>query len=750
MPRAPRALRALLAPLVACSVAVAFAPHARAMMFEEEPEEGNPSSTSASISSGSFAGLVGLAKVQRDLKSFDSSVRAAAVARAAEMGGDEAWRIVEAAASDSFGDDLDGALRVRLAAARALAFDPRRASATAALRLLLAAPTPILKMGASPGSFNGPMPPWGGPMPVMPMPPLRVVKHADGELVRFVRETAAIALAQQGDFDPLVARARVHDDLEASRAALAALVAFPPPSLASITSRSDGMVSRETVEVLTALGDLRAADALLRVARGKDDVAAALAFVALAKLGDGRVAAIARAVPSDADARLRIAAAEALGELGEPSAEAAILALSANKKTEAEGLRLALAYPSAGLIATLSPPARLADARALAALGRIGSAAIPALLAIARDDAGAAGAADGAAYALATMPGSSAEDALASIVDGAPSTAVGAARIRRAVRAAAVRQARIGSSPSSLRDQGARLQGSKDDADRFVSALLSSVRDLSRAKELLSDGDVVRRRAAAVALGAHRIDDGAEIARAHLALAGSSEDASVVRALAAVAARAVDGTAAHDVPITTSTLAVWLAQDGDASPLAAYLLAARGGEAVQPHVARALASDDLSVRACALLGLALSPEPSATGELTARLPMLVLPSLRRAAVRALVARGDVAGRRALTAARRLDPDAEIRALASTAVLLPSARPTTPLARGAEVLQAKVVRAAGAQVSAMLVSVDGFAVPAVADPEGFVVVFRIAAGAGRLDVRPLSSSLAPTTMSTKGP
>src|SRR5262249_37612612 len=139
---------------------------------------------------------------------------------------------------------------------------------------------------------------------------------------------------------------------------------------------------------------------------------------------------------------------------------------------------------------------------------------------------------------------------------------------RRAVRAGAVRAARLGDAPSALRDAAKGMLGSKSDADRWVGAILRAVRDLGDARDLLASDDVVVRRAAAVALAAHEVKAAASVARKHLAAASSSEDATVVRALATVAARAVDGSAEHDVPITTSTLAVWLAEDGDASALA--------------------------------------------------------------------------------------------------------------------------------------------------------------------------------------
>jgi hypothetical protein len=719
--------------LVVAACPFAFASLARAKMMEEDDETGVVA-PSPSTSPSSFAGLFGLAAVQRASKSPDAKTRAAAVQRAAEMGGDDAWKVVEASASDGLGDEYDGPLLVRLAAARALASDPRRTSATAALRALLNSPLPALHAAGPFPSMMGPMgPPWTPPIPQPP--PLIGRKPADAELLRLVRATAALALAAQGDFDTLLSRARARDDAEAQSAALGALIAFPPPSLGNVLGKAEGTIGRDTVELLAALGDLRAADVLLRVANGKDDLAAAAAMHALAIMSDGRVVAVARDVKPDEEVHVRIAAAEALALLGDSGAPAAIQALVSNKKTELDGRRLALAFPSKELLPAIEARAKAADPAAIAALARLGASGIPALAKLAKDDASPA--ADAAAFALAESPSSGAADALASILDGASESGR-----RRAVRAGAVRAARLGDVPSAVRDAAKSLLGSKVDADRWAGATLRAVRDLGDAKDLLASDDVVLRRAAAVALAAHDLDAAASVARKHLAAASSTEDAIVVRALATVAARAVDGSAEHDVPITTSTLAVWLAEDGDASALAAFLLASRGGEAVAAHVARALASDDLSVRASTLLGLAASPDASASGEIAARWSELRLAEVRRAAVRALAARGDPSGAKVLALARRLDPDDDARALAGSAILLPGVKHRSPLLVGGEVVESAlhtvVVGGAKSAIVATYMRPDGLAVPAFADPDGVVLLFGAPVGLGRLDVRPAAT------------
>ena len=723
--------------LAAAAVLVVACPHpVAANSFEEDqPDESGLAAVVPSIAPTSFSGQIGLAAVLRGSRSPDARSRAAALQRAAQIGGDDAWKLVEAGAGDALGDDPDAALRVRLVAARLLARDPRRTSAMAALRPLLLSPVPTLR--PTPVPMMGPM--GMGPMgPMGPMPwsaPLGVKRAPDGERVRLVRVTAALALARQGDFDTLLARARTRDDLEAQSAALQALLAVPPPSLSSTLTKAEGNVSRETVELLARLDDLRAADVLLRVARGKDDVAAAHAMLALARMGDGRVVAVARQVDAEADASLRIAGAETLAMLGESGAAAAISALLPNKKTELEGRRLAIAYPTEALLTVLVARAKAGDGPAIAALGRVGGPAIEALGRLAQDDA--APSADAATYALATIPDSAADRALDGLLEGSP------ALRRRVVRGAAARAARIGGASATVRGAAKAMLGSKLDVDRSAGAVLLAVIDRSEAERLSASDDRVVRRAAVVALAAHPVSAAAAIARERLAAGSGADDPDLARALAAIAVRAVDGTPEHDVAISTSTLATWLAEDGDASALAAFLLAARGGDAAAPHVARALGSDDLAVRVGALLGLAVSPEPGAAGAIASDYPDLVLPELRRAAIRALVARGAAGSKATLALAAELDPDVETRALATSAVTFANAAPRSPLLAGREAIQAKIVGATKGGIAGVLVRADGLAVPVLADPDGVVLAFGLPAGRARLDLRPASSKEANT-------
>lgn len=704
--------------VLAMGSGLAFVPSAHAWEDEEEPPVVH--TPVASVSPTSIAGLFGLPSLSAALKSNDARIRAAAVSRAAEVATsateqaarDDAWRLVEAAAADN-GDDLDGALHVRLAAARALSIDPRR-EARSALEGLLGSPEPMRKPPVTYPSWGGPS--WGGPWsPPTPAPP-KVIKPANADLVRFVRETAAMALGARGDHDPLLLRARARDNVEASRAAFGALVAYPAPSLSVVVPKTDITINRDTVDLLARLNDMRTADVLVRVGDGKDDTSAAIAVLTLARLGDARAVRLARAVTIESRPELRVAAAEALAILGDPNAEAAIAPLLSDDKTSGEAKRIVLKYPSGGLIGAIEKLARKGDAAAIAALGRAG--ATRQLLSIAGDDTLPYDAADGAAYQLAVNP---AEDALDKIDRGS------AACRRRVVRAGAVRLGRIGSASSSVKSLAKELASSKDSSDRSAGTFFLGVQSLGGLKDALSSDDTVIRRAGVAALAAHPIADAASVARAHLEAHGSTEPIDIVQSLAGIAARAVDGSAAHDVPVATSQLATWLSADGAASPLSAFLLAARGGDSARAHIARALASDSLDVRAGAMLGLGVSPEKNATGELTSRLREAPYAMLRRAAIRALVARGEASS--TIDLAKRLDPDVEVRNVASTAKT-PSRG--SPLLAGREVVQFCV--RGKTPLIATVGGIDGLMLPHVVDPEGFVFAFRVAPGPTHIETR----------------
>ncbi|MBL8715510.1 MAG: hypothetical protein JNL79_05915 [Myxococcales bacterium] len=689
-----------------------------------DPEWPPPAATvPAGPPTPSMASLFGFQGLQQAARSPNAETRAAAVLRAAELAkqkdtptalGDDCWKLVESAANDAWGDDPDAALRVRLTAARALVDDRRAADARRALRDLFLTP------GLAAAMMKGPFVVGAAPR----------TKLASPELVRLVRQTAAMALAILGDDDTLLTKVK---DPEASPAAIAALAAHAPVTLVALLPKSDSIPANDVIDALGKLGDLRAADALERAFEKSHSPRA---LVALARLGDPRAATHARLVLATDPESLRLAAAEALSELGETDSEARILALLSAPVPSAAARALAVRFPGPSLVPALEAAAKGGSDAATAALARAGAPGVAALATLVKDDAHP-DVADAAAFALATVPGSAASSALSALV-AEPSPA----RVRRAVRASVSRLARLGTVPSGISSAAKELRAAKDAEGRFLAALLPAVSSLSDAKDAVVDADPLVRRAGITALHAHPAADAAPVARKAIPL---ESDPELLRGLVSVAARGIDGTVAHDVPIPTSQLAVWLGEDpGPSAAVAAFVLGARGGPSANGHVARALEADDLSVRAAALLGLGLSADPGATQRLVARLLEPMAVEARRVAARALASRSDPAAATALAMVSQLDADAEVRATARR-----KGPRISPLLSGTEVGQTKVVGAGTAVlVRPTMQRADGFPLALLPDPDGFVLAFRLPPGETRFTLH--ATSAPPSAPAPKTP
>ncbi|MBK7396158.1 MAG: hypothetical protein IPJ34_07615 [Myxococcales bacterium] len=238
------AFAALLSTLFVASPGQAMPPY--------DPEWPPPAPTQpAGPPTPSMASLFGFQGLQQAARSPNAETRAAAVLRAAQLAkqkdtptalGDDCWKLVESAANDAWGDDPDAALRVRLTAARALVDDRRAADARRALRDLFLTP------GLAAAMMKGPFVVGAAPR----------TKLASPELVRLVRQTAAMALAILGDDDTLLTKVK---DPEASPAAIAALAAHAPTSLVALLPKADSIPANDVIDALGKLGDLRAADA---------------------------------------------------------------------------------------------------------------------------------------------------------------------------------------------------------------------------------------------------------------------------------------------------------------------------------------------------------------------------------------------------------------------------------------------------------------------------------------------------------
>jgi HEAT repeat protein len=98
-------------------------------------------------------------------------------------------------------------------------------------------------------------------------------------------------------------------------------------------SEPDGRTAAAAAVGLTGLGDLRAVDPLIALLKHRGPEARAAAIDALMSLGDRTfVAELNTMVVADADAKVRMAAAEALGTLTDPSSYESLAAASLGDK----------------------------------------------------------------------------------------------------------------------------------------------------------------------------------------------------------------------------------------------------------------------------------------------------------------------------------------------------------------------------------------------------------------------------------
>jgi hypothetical protein len=134
-----------------------------------------------------------------------------------------------------------------------------------------------------------------------------------------------------------------------------------------------------------------------------------------------------------------------------------------------------------------------------------------------------------------------------------------------------------------------------------------------------------------------------------------------------------------------------------------------------------LASGDPVLRAQVALGLASSPDPSSVALLVDAFDVEPSAMVRRAIVRALSRRPSKLRSRWMRALSDLDPDPDVRALASLAsrgVVLP----TEP--RGGDVVWVRVKPSGTGVRTARIVRIvlpDGLALLAVPDDDGFLMV-----------------------------
>ena len=586
---------------------------------------------------------------------------------------------------------------------------------------------------------------------------LREVTEASGAdagrasfpLAAVVRNTAALALARSGDKKALAGLVNVAQQTGApAEAALRALRAYPPVSLESFLEGRQRLTPA-LATLLGELGDLRAIDRLRAMLGETDQAGKMAAALALAKLGDEAALPVAREWLKKGEPRLRRVAAEVLVALDAPQADLAVTALFESEAMREDGLRLALQAPSIALAPRLGKllpdlPLELRP-RAIAAMGRAGAVRQLVPLLEKPDTAMAA------VFAIATAPGDDARAALEQAMAGDKGK-TGETR-RMLLRAGVVRALVLSDPPGGLNDGLRALFAEKAPADRAAGAFgltalgvlsLSDVLEASCNKEgpLVCDAA-----AAAAARGSLALPDGASsleplmpwLKRAATLDAGSSgapSDGVLAVGFGAALLAHPDG---GELP--TSVLAGWAEAGGPLAPLAARALPARDDEALRGRIKRLLEGSDPVVRAHVALGLGRDPEPSAVSLLTSAYRFEEDAGVRRAIVRGLSMRTEVQRTSTLVLARDLDPDEDVRALARSAIdkrpIDPGVRPTLGIEPRRSVAWVTIhanhdAKDAGPPPrSARLVRTDGLAVPAVADPDGALLVPGLPAGPASL-------------------
>lgn len=700
------------AALVAALVAVA--PSAEAQRVRglpvHPPPRAQPSNAGADLRS-----RFGLDVAMRLLRSNDADDRLRGLERVASMHTPEALAMLEhaAGAGNPGGLDpraqVDGAARADpralLVVVRALARWVDRETARTALEAVLSAPTP---------SFNA--------RTGLGRDPAADESEALARVL-LARRQAALALAESGDsqaLEALVAVARAGGP--GQPAALDALATRPPTGtlLGGVALTTPGMIA-----LAAEAGDLRSLGSILGALRTSDPALRATAIAALGQMGDARVLEPAREATKDKDARVRLAAAEALARLGADDAGKVLEGLIADDATARDALRIAQLVRSEDV--TKAAAARAAASanldiqeEAVAALGRqTDAAAVTALVALVADARLQGDAVD----AIARSPSPAAMAAI---------EALGAAPVTRrlAARAYLVRRAVRGVRSPRLDALLASLATSRDAVDRAVAVEALVATGEEPLERGLADADPHVRRAAAMgslALEARK-RDGALVAR--LAV---ETDAPTRQVLALAIAGSDPGGAMPTLALVDRAEA-----GGPDAPLAALALARRADDELRPKVDALLASRDPLVRAHVARGLAESQAPDAVGRLARAYLWEADAGVRRALVAALAAHADGAPtrREALELAERLDPDRVTRSTARAAL---AAAPPPGRSEEREVAWLRLVPAEGASLpadmTAALVDANGIAWPIAFDADGYALVPGLPAGEAHLRLAP---------------
>lgn len=539
------------------------------------------------------------------------------------------------------------------------------------------------------------------------------VESDAGPLSTWVQSAAALALARTQDPAALSALGRaLRKPGRAAELTEDALLAYPPRDLAPLLS-VPGAPTRELCDTLGRLGDRRAEEFLRDVVRRGAPEPRAAAALALLRLGSNEVVPLAEHwLRSERQPLLLAAAAEILARSGASGAEQALARLAASDGTR--DLALSLLLETDGRVAApaaLEPTPGASRSPALLELFARGEAwAAPRLeRALRGENAGLA------CYALSRAPADGAQARLERALTEPPLRAF-------ALRALALRHARLGQKSAALERQLPTSQRSSQAGERAAAAFARALLEPSAVLEGLASSDPVVVRASA-----------------RLALAGDAARAAVLRlqretdpALqAALSIGLADPAAAALVP---SPLLLELTHAaGPGSLLAAAALAARKDVDLAPLVRELLASGDPWLRAHTLLGLSRAAAPDALGMIEGAYRFEPDASVRHAAVVALSRRSESVRSRTLRLAAELDASVTVREAARRAL---AGHALESRVTGPETAWLELVKnpgsAAGAQAAAMVRFADGLALPVLADSDGVAVLAGVDPGA--LEVR----------------
>lgn len=471
---------------------------------------------------------------------------------------------------------------------------------------------------------------------------------AERPLEVLVREGAAMALAKSGHPDALVILGKaLRQGGPTGQAAAKALTAYPPKQLGALLT-TPGAASTNLVDVLAAIKDQRAFNALRSyVTRGSLEVRAR-ATLALTELGHMETVALARHwLQNDAtDDTLRLAAIKVLCMAGTEDAAKHLGKLFDDEDQRKAGARLAFEMPSPRFLPALDRAlgqAKLAEQPLLlGAMGRAGGASAARLLAarLTSDQF-----ATEAAYALALSPGAEAERALIAGL-GSPKTR------RLCARALAMRAWALGSEASELDPTLRALIAEKDPADRAAGAFGLSVLSPRMAAALVTWRDP------AVVIAAARTATHGEAA-----LAAARRLANEANpALAVALSNSLNSPEARKL-VPSSKLHELIQSGSAAASLAVRALAARLQRRSDQFVDELSHSPSPEIRAEFALGLGDAPAPAATGLLLEMYEFETDALVRRAIVAASSQRPETSRHRILELARALDPDEQVRQLA---------------------------------------------------------------------------------------